>query len=89
MTPYEFLTSLMIYCTRLGGSVTSYGRTPAHDHALRPLNHPPHVAWVGADVVYDARPTEELAVNEARAVGLKLLREVDHDHLQPLGWPPG
>lgn len=89
MTPYEFLTGVMIYCTRAGGSVTSWGRTKAHNQKVGGVQNSPHLYWLGADVVLDAPAPEGERVELARRLGLKLIVEADHDHLQPLGWIPG
>jgi hypothetical protein len=45
----------------------------------------PHLCWLGADVVYDG-PAPEHGARWAMRLDLKLIREGDHDHLQPLDW---
>ena len=89
MTPHEFLTSLMIYCSRTRASVTSYGRTTAHNLAVHGVASSPHLAWLGADVVYDDPLPREHKKDYADRLGFLLIEEGDHDHLQPLDWKAG
>lgn len=89
MSPIEFYSRLVAYCAAMGASVTSYGRTTKHNQDLHGVAGSPHRFWCAADVVYDERPPALTAGEAARRLGLKLIREADHDHLQPLGWPPG
>ena len=37
----------------------------------------------------NARPPQEFRIEVARRLGLKLVIEEDHDHLQPLDWQAG
>lgn len=69
--------------------MTSWGRTRAHNAAVGGVESSPHLRWVGAGVVYDERPDLENAATAARLLGLRLIREADHDHLQPLEWSAG
>jgi hypothetical protein len=94
MTKHEFLDALESYCIVAEGSVTSYGRTAARNTTVKGVTLSSHRFWRGADVVYEGNPPgqgppEDLAKEVARRVGLKLIREGDHDHLQPLDWPSG
>jgi hypothetical protein len=84
MTPRDFASALIAYCYATTGSVTSWGRTPLHNRRVGGVTHSKHQLWLGADVVYDTRPTLATARRRATALGLKLLREADHDHLQAL-----
>jgi len=89
MDVVKFALAVMTYAMRTQASVTSWGRTPRRQAELDPsVKFSPHVYWVGADVVYDggqAYDYEEIAVR----LGLKLIHEADHDHLQPLEWKAG
>lgn len=82
MTPAEFGDALRTYCETLGGSVTSWGRTVAHNAAVGGDPRSLHLAWRAADVVYDTRPPIERAQDVASMLGLKVYREGDHDHLR-------
>lgn len=88
MTVATFATALVAYCESTGGSVTSWYRTAAHNRAVHGCPSSPHLAARGADVVYDHRPTRAERERLAHLGGLDVLLERDHDHLQPLGWPP-
>ncbi len=85
----HFLDALRSYCAALGASVTSYGRTTAHNHAVGGVEYSPHRVWLAADVVYDTPPSLAERQELARRLGLMLIVEGDHDHLQPLGWSAG
>ncbi len=69
-------------------SVTSWGRSPAHNKTL-PGSVPDslHLEWCAADVVYDPGTQPELGTLQAaaRQVGIKVRREKDHDHLEQAG----
>jgi hypothetical protein len=89
MTPSDFMELLIAYCLFTRGSVKSYGRTLQHNAQVGGVELSAHQFWVGADVVYDEPVELELAKATAERLGLRLIREADHDHLQPLGWPAG
>lgn len=79
----------MAYCRRLSGSVSSYGRTVSHNQRVGGVPQSAHQFWLGADIVYDEPVAAPLAEDTARRLGLRMIREPDHDHLQPAGWSAG
>ena len=79
----------MAYCQRLGGSVSSYGRTVKHNTVVGGVPQSAHQFLLGADVLYDEPVSLALAQDTGMRLGLKVVRESDHDHLQPLAWSPG
>ncbi len=89
MTPAAFADAARAYCARMRGSVSSWGRTPEHNGRVGGALESAHTYWLGADVVYDPWPRPDAAKGQAAAarLGLTLLREGDHDHLQPATWP--
>lgn len=89
MTAGEFAVALRQYCLMLDGSITSYGRTTARNKAVGGVPNSAHRFWVGADVVYDSPVDADVAKETGRRLGLFVLREDDHDHLQPLDWRAG
>ncbi len=89
MLPEDFFAKLRAYCDHFAASVTSYGRTPAHNRAVGGVTNSPHLAWLAADLVYDTRPDELDATDFATLIGIRLIREQSHDHLQPLDWAAG
>ena len=89
MTPLQFHESLMAYCRRLNGSTTSYGRTVKHNHDVGGVPQSAHQFWLGADVVYDGPVAGALAADTAARLKLRVIRESDHDHLQPIDWSAG
>ena len=55
MTPLDFADALRAYCQATSGSVTSWGRTPAHNKAVGGVTESAHTLWIAADVVYDVK----------------------------------
>lgn len=88
MTETEFADAIRILCQRFGGSVTSWGRTVAHNKAVGGVMGSAHTWFLGADVVWDSRPPGfTFTVQDAAyLLGLWTLWEPDHTHFQPLGW---
>jgi hypothetical protein len=111
MTPLEFALAVMTYCSMVGGSVSSWGRTWWYNLLVGGVEHSGHRFWLGADVrtwvhltleeqarvralvkadefgVYT--PTLDERGEIARRLGLRLVPEHDHDHLQPIPWERG
>jgi hypothetical protein len=84
MTPLEFAAALMAYCYATDGSVTSWGRTRQHNAFVGGHVNSWHLVFMGADVVYDLPVPWARAKLLAGRFGLRVVREEDHDHLQPL-----
>jgi len=90
MNPGEFTIAKLLYCFLLAASETSGYRTRAHNAKLPgSVEHSPHLLGLAADVVYDGPQPLELRQAWAQRLGLKLVVEADHDHLQPLDWQAG
>ena len=81
----SFPVALEVYCRMTRASVTSWGRTVAHNAAVGGSATSRHLEWVAADVVYDDKHPSglQLTVRQslAEAMGLHRLVEGDHDHL--------
>ncbi len=89
MTRAEFADAVLMVAAALGGSVTSWIRSEARNKAVGGVPLSAHRFGLGADLVYD-RPVPEGEARElARRAGLRLIREADHDHVQPLDWTAG
>jgi peptidase M15-like protein len=84
LTPAAFAVAVITYRLRTGASVTSWGRTGAHNKRVGGVENSLHMVDLAVDVVYDILPELALAVQIATELGLKLIREPTHDHLQPL-----
>jgi hypothetical protein len=98
MTLGEFAEAAAQYCLMMDGSVTSWGRTTKRNTAVGGAKMSGHRFFRGLDVVYDDptmlqadHPTypDGVRIIIARRLGLKLIPERDHDHLQPLDWEAG
>jgi hypothetical protein len=82
------MTALMAYCAATHGSVTSYGRTVQRNALVGGVAASAHLAWVAADVVYDNSGDDpQWRENVAARVGLIVIHEHDHDHIQPRAEP--
>lgn len=88
MTVADFALAVSVIGKKYKGSVTSWGRTTKHAIAVGGFDGDPHTWWLGADLVYDDIPGKGLDA-DAHALGLKVIHEGSHDHLQPLDFPPG
>lgn len=91
MTVGEFAEAVAMYCLLHEGSITSWGRSTKRNTTVGGVPGSSHRFWRGADVVYDdpAAVKNPLRSEYARRLGLKLVIEGDHDHLQPLDWSAG
>ncbi len=82
MTPHEFHAAVMAYCGKLGASVTSYGRTERHNFDVGGVLYSKHMVWLACDIEYDATPPLNVRKKTAAQLGIKVIPESDHDHLQ-------
>lgn len=82
MTVIDFAPAVYRFAKATGASVTSWGRTVAHNKAVRGVANSFHLRWLAVDVVYDKKPSLKEATTLAASQGLLLIREKDHDHLQ-------
>ena len=84
--PIDFAASVIAFCAWSRGSVTSWGRSPERNAAVQGHANSKHLSWIGCDVGYSPNPTPRLLQARKRAaqLGMKLIRETDHDHLQAL-----
>jgi hypothetical protein len=89
MTPTEFHDLLRAYMAAVGGRTASYGRDPENNAAVGGVKHSGHIVWLAADVKYTTPLPLEERREWAERLGLKLLEEQDHDHLQPADWRAG
>jgi hypothetical protein len=89
MTVAEFADRAHLLGLLLGASVTSWGRTEVRNAAVGGVALSAHRAWLAVDLVYDVAPPEATRRELARRLGLRLLPEADHDHVQPWGWAAG
>ena len=86
MTPSAFAEALQSYCGWSGGSVTSYGRSAARNAYVGGAEESRHLLWLAADVIYypNEEPNMGKAQRMARKLGIRVIREDDHDHIQSL-----
>lgn len=89
MSPDDFAAAIGAFCFAFRASVTSALRTDRHNAAVGGVPGSAHRFSLAVDVVYDEHIDEALAREYARRLGLRLIRETGHDHLQPLDWPKG
>ena len=80
--------AVLDFVCRFRASVTSGPRTEKRNAIVGGVKNSAHVAGVGYDVVYDVTPPLDEVQVYAHRLGLRVIREDDHDHLQPLDWSP-
>lgn len=84
MDPFDLARKTMLLCWRHKGSVTSWGRTVAHNAAVGGVANSWHLLFLGIDVVLDDQKKNFEFEADAVRLGLKPILEDDHYHLQPL-----
>ena len=88
MTPEEFFSALRAYRAYFHASVTSFGRTKQRNADVGGVTYSAHLFDLAADVVYDREPGAEERRAIGRGLGLIVVIEDDHDHLEPLDYSP-
>lgn len=83
----EFARKVTLYCQRFRGSVTSWIRTPARNRLVGGVPRSAHLVGLGADVVPESDEPSDVRHRYAHELGLRLIVESNHDHLQPWDWP--
>jgi Peptidase M15 len=92
MTRAEFLDAAYDLCQKYRASTTSWFRTDAHNKAVGGVPHSPHRFGLAVDVTYDTPLTADqktMFIEDAKRLGIFVLPEGDHDHLQPADWKAG
>lgn len=90
MTRGEFAEAMYSYCIMTGASETSGMRTRARNTREGGVMHSAHLVKLASDVTYDSVVIAESERREwAHRLGLMLITEGDHDHLQPEDWIAG
>lgn len=89
MDPVQFLLALMQLYSKYPFSETGGQRTRSRNIYVDGVAYSPHQFWVGRDVVFDQpEPLGDLEP-AARRLGLKIIKELDHHHIQPVDWIAG
>lgn len=89
MTISEFTIAATTYCMLTSGSQTSGFRTTKHNKDVGGVAFSAHRFGLAWDVVYDEKLDQTVRNAIAFRLGLKLIAEGDHDHLQPFDWIAG
>ena len=89
MTPHTFLDALMQLASRFGFRETSGYRSAAGNQAVGGVKYSSHQFWLGRDILLDPGEDTVMFTEAARRVGLKVLNEGDHLHVQPATWEKG
>ena len=90
MTHADFSDAVLSFCILFEASETSGFRTGLRNEKVGGVPLSAHRVGLGKDVVYDSTPPNEATAKaRAQSLGLKLIREEGHDHLQPWEWLPG
>src|SRR5688572_15015308 len=89
MTRAEFNDAADTYCAIFAASQTSGQRTIKHNKAVGGVPNSAHLFGLARDVVYDTPPDKDMRVSMGARLGLRVIVEGDHDHIQPLSWQAG
>jgi hypothetical protein len=89
MTIGEFAEAVVLYCGVTNASEIGGRRTPLRNGVVGGVEHSAHLAGLARDVNYDNELPKAHRQQWAGALGLRIIFEDDHDHLQPLNWPAG
>jgi hypothetical protein len=89
MTVGEFAEAALLYCIVTNASEVSGRRTALRNAVAAGVAHSAHLAGLARDVQYDGEIPKADRQQWAGALGLRIIFEDDHDHLQPLNWPAG
>jgi hypothetical protein len=89
VTRGDFAEAIFTYCVLTGGSEIGGRRTEKRNALKSGVQHSAHLVKLASDVVYDTDIPFEVRSSWARRLGLKLIVEDDHDHLEPYDWQPG
>jgi uncharacterized surface protein with fasciclin (FAS1) repeats len=77
-----FATNVLAIAKRYAMSVTSWGRTEAHNKAVGGVADSQHLKWLAVDVVLDAGVNHTEFVNAVEESGLMPIDEGTHVHIQ-------
>lgn len=86
ITVADFWGQVAMYRRAVKGSVTSGGRSLERNNQVGGVPNSPHLLDLGADIVHDGAMPAAQRETLARGLGLTLVVEGDHDHLQPIDW---
>ena len=81
MTIGEFAEAVKTGSEKLGGSITSWGRTPARNKLVGGSPNSRHLTWFAVDVIYDSAVEEAARKDIWEPLGLHVYPEGDHDHI--------
>jgi len=84
-----FVHAVIAYAHFTGASCTSWFRTREHNAAVGGVQFSAHQFALAVDTVYHEVPPLAQRQAVAGRLGLRLVVEGDHDHLQPLDWSAG
>ena len=89
MTPHEFLDAMMQLASRHCFRETSGYRSRVSNANVGGKLFSAHQYWLGRDIILEPGESLEETKESARRLGLFLIDEGDHFHLQPLDWKAG
>ena len=89
MTPHEFLDAMMQLASRHRFRETSGYRHPLANVRVGGKPFSAHQYWLGRDIILEPGESLEGTKESTRRLGLLLIDEGDHLHVQPLDWKAG
>jgi len=89
MDPVQFLLALMQLYAKHPFSELSGQRTPRYNTDVDGVANSPHLYWVGRDVAFEHQVKRPELIEAGRRLGLTIIPERDHHHVQPADWIAG
>lgn len=81
----KFITIVLVLRVQFAFSVTSWIRTHLRNKQVGGADESLHLCGLGLDIVLDNPADSESFIKRANRLGLKVINEGDHLHLQPVG----
>ena len=89
MSPHDFLSAKMQLAARFAFRETSGYRCALDNAAVGGVHYSSHQFWLGSDIIPRAEVDRKELIEAGRRLGLFVLDEGDHLHLQPATWQAG
>ena len=89
MTPHEFLDAMMQLASRHRFRETSGYRARVSNTNVGGKLFSAHQYWLARDIILEPGESLEETKESTRRLGLLVIDEGDHLHLQPLDWKAG
>lgn len=84
MSVGEFASRVALLALRYQLSATSWGRSVSRNEQVGGVPRSLHLVWLGVDLVSDRAIDNTAVALTAKQLGLRVLIEADHLHVEPM-----